>query len=98
MKKTTVTGLATALLISLFSCQNGGNEKIDRAAVVERNCPVNTTFDALSSLSVGNGEFAFTVDATGLQIRSREYYSVGAAGHTIAMGVAFVPESRKISF
>ncbi len=76
MKKTTVTGLATALLISLLSCQNGGNEKIDRVAVVERNCPVNTTFDALSSLSVGNGEFAFTVDATGLQTYP-ELYSAG---------------------
>ncbi|MFH0990369.1 MAG: hypothetical protein V1799_10190 [bacterium] len=35
-----------------------------------------TTFDSLSSLSVGNGEFAFTVDATGLQTFP-EYYKNG---------------------
>lgn len=42
-------------------------QKIDRQAVVRRhNIHVNA-FDPHSSLSVGNGEFAFTVDATGLQ-------------------------------
>ena len=76
MKKTTVTVLATMLLITLFSCQSSENERIDRVAVVQRNCPVNTSFDALSSLSVGNGEFAFTVDATGLQTYP-ELYSAG---------------------
>jgi hypothetical protein len=43
------------------------NETIDRHALVERNNPRITAFDGLSSLSVGNGNFAFTVDATGLQ-------------------------------
>ena len=32
-----------------------------------RNNPQVSSFDSLASLSVGNGEFAFTVDATGLQ-------------------------------
>ena len=41
--------------------------KIDRKALVERHNVVNNHFDTLSSLSVGNGGFAFTVDATGLQ-------------------------------
>jgi hypothetical protein len=40
---------------------------IDRRALVERHCPELHDFDARSPLSVGNGEFAFTVDATGLQ-------------------------------
>jgi hypothetical protein len=35
--------------------------------LVERHTIVNTKFDSLSSLSVGNGKFAFTVDPTGLQ-------------------------------
>ena len=42
-------------------------QKIDREALVKRHtCTINK-FDSLSSLSVGNGSFAFTVDATGLQ-------------------------------
>lgn len=50
--------------------------KIDRHAVVSRNNPVVTSTDTLSSLSVGNGGFAFTVDATGLQ-SFPEAYSKG---------------------
>lgn len=41
--------------------------KIDRKAVVSRNNPHITSIDTLASLSVGNGEFAFTCDVTGLQ-------------------------------
>jgi len=40
---------------------------IDRKALVERNNPTVTKFDPLSSFTVGNGDFAYTVDATGLQ-------------------------------
>lgn len=40
---------------------------IDRKALVRRHNPVIRKFDQFSSLSVGNGEYAFTVDATGLQ-------------------------------
>ncbi len=42
-------------------------EKIDRFALVNRHHVYNSGFDSLNSLSVGNGQFAFTVDATGLQ-------------------------------
>ena len=40
---------------------------IDRHALVTRHDVVLTNFDANNPLSVGNGEFCFTVDATGLQ-------------------------------
>jgi hypothetical protein len=40
---------------------------IDRAALVHRHSPVLRQFEQLSPLSVGNGEFAFTADVTGLQ-------------------------------
>ncbi len=40
---------------------------IDRKALVERHTITNNKFDSLSSLSLGNGSFAFTVDVTGLQ-------------------------------
>lgn len=43
------------------------SQKIDRKAVVQRHNVVVTKIDSLSSLSVGNGNFAFTVDATGMQ-------------------------------
>src|SRR3970040_698407 len=48
----------------LGSLQTGG---IDRRALVDRHAPVLRQFDAESPLSLGNGEFAFTVDVTGLQ-------------------------------
>lgn len=49
----------------------GGNrsfaQQIDRYQVVTRNNPHVMGMDSLSSLSVGNGGFAVTVDGTGLQ-------------------------------
>ncbi len=41
--------------------------KIERHALVTRHDVVLTNFDATNPLSVGNGQFCFTVDATGLQ-------------------------------
>ena len=40
---------------------------IDREALVRRHQPVLRRFETGSPLSVGNGELAFTADATGLQ-------------------------------
>lgn len=40
---------------------------VDRKAVVQRHTIRITKADSLSSVSVGNGRFAFTVDVTGLQ-------------------------------
>jgi hypothetical protein len=40
---------------------------IDRRALVQRHNPVLHDFDPRAPLSVGNGEFAFTADITGLQ-------------------------------
>lgn len=65
------------LIISLaFSCSqknNSDSEKIDRFALVSRHNVNLNAFDSLNSLSVGNGSFAFTVDATGLQTFSEIY-------------------------
>lgn len=46
------------------SKQNG---KIDRKALVDRHRIALTHPDAMTPLTVGNGEFAFTADVTGLQ-------------------------------
>ena len=43
------------------------NAKINRFDLVTRHNPVISKIDPLNPLSVGNGKFAFTVDATGLQ-------------------------------
>ena len=63
MRKIFYALLAT-VLVACGSVQQG---PIDREAVLTRNNPQITEFDSLASLSVGNGEFAITVDATGLQ-------------------------------
>ncbi len=52
------------------------NAQINRRDVVSRNNPVVKKLDRLASLTVGNGGFAFTVDATGLQTFP-EYYESG---------------------
>lgn len=53
-------------LLAFCICAAGA-EPIDRLALVTRHDVVLTNFDAANPLSVGNGGFCFTVDATGLQ-------------------------------
>ncbi len=43
------------------------NPSIDRPSLVKRHTVILTQSDPLTPLSVGNGEFAFTADITGLQ-------------------------------
>ena len=63
-------------LCLLGCCLKTGAQQIDRQAVVTRNNPHVTSMDTLASLTVGNGHFAMTVDATGLQTFP-EYYKNG---------------------
>lgn len=51
-------------------------QKINRHELVNRHNVVVKSLDTLSSLTVGNGSFAFTVDATGLQTFP-DYYANG---------------------
>ena len=68
----TVSYLISAILIfSVISCTS--NSKIDRYSLVSRHNIENSVIDSLRSLSVGNGEFAFTVDITGLQTFPEDY-------------------------
>ena len=62
-----------AALFIFSACTKETEPKIDRLALVERNNPHVTKFDSLTALSVGNGNFAFTVDATGLQTYPESY-------------------------
>jgi hypothetical protein len=59
-------------LLFLFA-QAAVAQPIDRQAVVSRHNVTVDHFDPLSPLSVGNGEFAFTVDPTGLQTFPEAY-------------------------
>ncbi|MDE6061491.1 MAG: hypothetical protein K2G00_01850, partial [Duncaniella sp.] len=73
--KTIFYAAALTLPLQAFvACQSA--TAIDRKALVERNNPHITSIDTLASLSVGNGEFAVTVDVTGLQTFP-EVYSKG---------------------
>lgn len=59
------TALVSVLGPALVLAQQG--TKIDRENVVKRHNVSNHTMDTLASLTVGNGTFAYTVDATGMQ-------------------------------
>jgi hypothetical protein len=60
------------------------SEKIDRHALVTRHNPHVTTVDPWASLSVGNGQFAFTADVTGLQTFTALYLAKGITTETQA--------------
>ncbi|MFO7370191.1 MAG: hypothetical protein R6X09_07985 [Bacteroidales bacterium] len=70
---TTAIAIAYSFFVLLFSCHLFGcssgtdPEKINREELVQRHMVHVDTIGSLSSLSVGNGRFAFTVDVTGLQ-------------------------------
>ncbi len=61
-----------------------GASKIDRHALVTRHNPHLTALDPWAPLSVGNGEFAFTADVTGLQTFTAYYRQHGIATETQA--------------
>lgn len=63
--------LTVITVLFLFGCK-----KIDREDLVCRHNIIQTNFDIYSPLSVGNGEFAFTADLTGMQTFP-EYYEKG---------------------
>lgn len=65
--------LQLLILISIILSGCRGKNNIDRYALVTRHNIENSIIDSLNSLSVGNGEFAFTVDITGLQTFPESY-------------------------
>ena len=67
-------GFLQALLATgALAPRASGSAAIDRFALVTRQNPRLTKIDPLSPLSLGNGEFAFTADVTGLQTFPRLY-------------------------
>ena len=72
----TVLKLFSLLLAALVTLPAFA-QPIDRAAVVARHAVRNTGINPESALTVGNGDFAVTVDVTGLQSLERIYYDNG---------------------
>ncbi len=59
-------------------------QPIDREAVVARHNPHISKVEPTAPLTVGNGQFAFTVDITGLQTFQDYYYKNGIPLETLA--------------
>ncbi|WP_438481006.1 hypothetical protein [Oleiharenicola lentus] len=74
---------ARALIFS-FLCVFAFAKPIDREAVVARHAVKVTSVDPESPLSVGNGDFAFTVDVTGLQTFEKRYHAEGIPLETLS--------------
>ncbi|MDR0699871.1 MAG: hypothetical protein LBG28_11760 [Tannerella sp.] len=73
MKKISIILLSFSFFCACASKQVQQEDAIDHRALLLRNNPWITEFDSLASLTVGNGEFAVTVDATGLQTFPDKY-------------------------
>ncbi|MCX6238025.1 MAG: hypothetical protein NTY07_10820 [Bacteroidia bacterium] len=66
--------ISLILTVFLFGCHSNAQQtKIDRHALVTRHNVLVEQPDTMATLSVGNGEFAFTTDVTGLQTFYHEY-------------------------
>ena len=78
-----------------FNCSKKNNRLIDRHALVTRHNVQLNNADTLGSLSVGNGEFAFTVDASGLQTFYKEYENGISLGTQSQWGWHSIPSEEK---
>lgn len=101
LMKNPATGLRLLLLLGIGIIMtrplSATAADTDRKAVVRRHNPHITYVDTLASLTVGNGSFAMTVDATGLQTFP-EHYSHGVPLGTMAdWGWHSFPNFKKYS-
>ena len=87
-----------SLFILLFSVAMIGQQKIDRKSLVSRHNVKITAIDTLASLSVGNGAFAFTVDATGLQTFPEKYQKGVPLGTQSEWGWDSYPNTNNYKF
>jgi hypothetical protein len=71
-----------------------GGAPIDRHALVSRHDVVLTNFDAANPLSVGNGQFCYTVDATGLQTFPEAFEKTTPLGTLADWGWHTIPNTN----
>ena len=74
----------------------GDTKSINRRQVVQRHNIHINKIDSLSSLSVGNGNFAFTVDATGMQSFPDAYASGVPLGTQSVWGWHSFPNTKNL--
>ena len=101
MRKSALSIRGSLLLLAagvLISCGTGPVEKIDRLALVKRNNPNISEIEELSSLSAGNGNFAVTVDATGLQSFPERYSKGVPLGTQSQWGWHSFPNTERYTF
>src|SRR6188474_414928 len=84
------------VLICLQLFDNAFSQAINRQTVVQRHNVYVNKIDSLSSLSVGNGNFAFTVDATGLQSFPDAYANGVPLGTQSVWGWHSFPNTEKL--
>lgn len=82
---------------SLLNAADSISPKIDRKILVHRHFPSVTKFDSLSPFTVGNGEFAFTVDATGLQTFPHYYNNGIPLGTQSQWGWHSIPNTKNFT-
>jgi hypothetical protein len=90
------------IFILFYSCHSHNSPKtsdnpVDRKALVYRHIPSLTKIDILSAFSVGNGEFAYTVDITGLQTFPELYEKCIPLGTQSQWGWHSVPNPNNYS-
>lgn len=76
--------VVTCILL-LFEAANA--QQIDRFKLVNRHNVVLRQIDPLAPLSVGNGDFAFTADVTGMQTFENYYHENGIPLETLSTWV-----------
>lgn len=87
---------AAACLAVSFTAAAATSTPIDRHALVVRNNPHVTAVDTMASLTVGNGEFAFTADVTGLQSFPSAYSKGVPLGTQSAWGWHSFPDTQNL--
>jgi hypothetical protein len=77
-------GIVLAAMTLTEAAPRAGDGRIDRRALVMRHNPELRELSPSAPLSVGNGQFAFTVDVTGLQSLADVHYAEGIPLETLA--------------
>lgn len=95
MRNNMIFGIALLLFVA---CKAQDSSKIDRKVLVQRHNVTNNSMDTLASLTVGNGAFAYTVDATGLQSFPAYYKNGVSLGTQSEWGWNSFPNSGEFSF
>lgn len=86
-----------SLLIPFLLVWASCERQIDRNALVTRHNITHSSIDSLSPLTVGNGEFAYTVDITGLQTFPKHYERGIPLGTMTQWGWHYFPNTGNYS-